>query len=93
MKFMFKKTLTFNKSLNNWNTQNVGDMKDMFNAASAFNQPLNNWKTGKVINMSSMFKNASAFSDQNLSAWDVTKVTNHGGFMTGAGTGNTEPSW
>ena len=40
-----------------------------------------------------MFQNASAFSDQNLSAWDVTKVTNHSDFMTGAGSRNIEPTW
>jgi hypothetical protein len=47
----------------------------------------------KVTNMLMMFQNASAFSDQNLSTWNVTKVTNHDRFMLDAGTGNIEPIW
>jgi surface protein len=43
--------------------------------------------------MQSMFKNASLFQNHNLSGWNVGKVTKHADFMTGAGSGNTEPKW
>jgi len=40
-----------------------------------------------------MFWNARSFSNQDLSSWDVSKVTNHYNFMKDAGSGNTEPNW
>jgi hypothetical protein len=41
------------------------------------------------------FKGASSFTDQNLSSWNVHYVApdGHRDFMTGSGSGNTEPSW
>jgi surface protein len=45
--------------------------------------------------MISMFHNAKAFKDKDLSRWNVGKVPKgtHYYFMTGGGSGNTEPIW
>jgi surface protein len=92
MSAMFSHAAVFNQPINNWDVSSVTDMSKML-FGDAFNQPLNKWKTGKVTNMFVMFQKASAFSDQNLSTWNVTKVTNHDRFMLDAGTGNIEPIW
>jgi surface protein len=56
-------------------------MEGMFSSAAAFNQPLN-WNTSAVTNMFRMFRGATAFN-QDISAWDVSQVSNFGQFMTG----------
>jgi len=43
--------------------------------------------------MEGLFYGAAAFTNQDLSSWVVTNVTNHLDFITGAGTGNIEPTW
>jgi len=43
--------------------------------------------------MSYMFNYASGFISHDLSEWEVSNVTSYTEFMTGAGAGNTEPSW
>jgi hypothetical protein len=40
-----------------------------------------------------VFYNAEKFASYDLSGWSVGNVTNHTDFMTGAGSGNTEPNW
>jgi surface protein len=56
-------------------------MTAMFATATAFNQPLN-WNTSAVNSMFRMFRGASAFN-QDISAWDVSQVSNFVQFMTG----------
>jgi surface protein len=43
--------------------------------------------------MNLMFYRARAFTNHDLSSWDVSSVTDHDRFMSGAGSGNTEPNW
>jgi surface protein len=43
--------------------------------------------------MSRMFSYADDFKDQNLSNWNVEKVTKHDDFATYSGGNITEPNW
>ena len=54
-----------------------------------------NWqsKVSSVTDMNHMFYYAYAFTNQDLSGWLVSSVTTHIDFLTGAGAGNTEPTW
>jgi surface protein len=91
MSGMFKNAIAFNQDIGNWDVELVRDMSNMFNGAIAFNQDIHNWDTHFAENMSEMFYQASNFSNQNLSGWDVGKVTDHSDFCTGWGSGNTPP--
>jgi hypothetical protein len=71
----------FNGAIGNWDVSGVTNMLAMFVFATAFNQPLN-WDTSAVTNMFRMFRAASAFN-QNISAWDVSQVSNFVQFMSG----------
>jgi len=92
---MFYANTAFNQPLDLWDVSSVTNMVSMFNANTAFNQPLSDWNVSNVTRMPYMFYQALEFSNQDLSSWDVAKVTtsNHANFMTGSGSGNTEPNW
>jgi surface protein len=77
----FANCTNFNGAIGNWDTSGVNNMEGMFSSAAAFNQPLN-WNTSAVTNMFRMFRGATAFN-QDISAWDVSQVSNFGQFMTG----------
>jgi hypothetical protein len=49
--------------------------------------------TTYVTNMYHMFYNANSFSNNDLSTWNVSNVTNHEGFSTSWGSTNIEPDW
>ena len=76
---MFSYAISFNESINHWNTATITNMSYMFDDGwdklMAFNQPLNNWNTSAVTNMSYMFQGAAAFN-QPIGAWDTGNVTN-----------------
>jgi hypothetical protein len=40
---MFEGAKAFNQNINNWNINNVTDLRYVFAQASAFNQPLDKW--------------------------------------------------
>ncbi len=61
--------------LNNWNVNQVTNIRFMFQYAFSFNQALNNWNVDNVTNMRAMFKNAKFFN-QPLNNWNVENVTN-----------------
>jgi surface protein len=91
---MFNNTSSFNQPLENWNVSNVTTMESMFNHASSFNQSLENWNVSNVTSMKYMFYLAKNFTNQDLSTWDVKKVSiHHTDFIKDAGENNIEPKW
>jgi surface protein len=68
-------------------------MSYMFYDAGKFNGNVELWNTGEVHYMDYMFYNASSFSNHDLRGWDVSNVTSHDDFLTGAGDNNIEPNW
>jgi len=70
----------FNQYINSWNVGNNQAFQSFFDGNSVYNRPLDNWNIGEHlspgqwVNMSNMFRNATAFN-QELTAWDVSKVT------------------
>lgn len=87
MESMFKEAVSFNKSINNWNTSSVTNVSLMFMRASVFNQDIstkqvtvNNqtytaWYTGSITNMRGTFMFASSFN-QKIGNWDTSNVNN-----------------
>jgi surface protein len=76
----FNTATSFNGAIGNWDVSGVNNMTGVFATATAFNQPLN-WDTSAVTNMFRMFRGATAFN-QDISAWDVSQVSNFVQFMT-----------
>jgi surface protein len=82
--YMFASATSFNQDLSSWDVSSVNDASAMFISASAFNNggdlgtsinPLS-WgsTTGNFTNISSMFSQTNF--NQDISDWDVSKVTN-----------------
>lgn len=62
----------------------VTNMQGMFSGATNFNDAdVKNWNVSNVVNMASTFNGATNFN-QNLSGWDVNKVTTRTNFETGS---------
>jgi surface protein len=89
MASMFQEALVFNQSIGNWNVNKVTTFANMFDASiyfigSAFNNgllpgvsgtlPWNINTTAASVGMSRMFNGAVAFN-QDISSWNVSKVT------------------
>lgn len=72
MNSMFYNAFSFNPPLNDWNVENVKDMRGMF-CGTVFNQPLDKWNTKNVKNMGRMFEGA-IFFNQSLNEWNVENV-------------------
>ena len=70
---MFRRALSFNQSISNFDTSKVTNMGYMFVRAHAFNQSLANWDTSNVYDMSFMFYRAKAFN-QSLLHFDTSNV-------------------
>ncbi|AUI86314.1 hypothetical protein BS333_07875 [Vibrio azureus] len=90
----------FNRNLSNWDVSNVTTMKDMFSGAQGFNNggiPLWNDDKGpssNLIDTSGMFSNARSFN-QDISNWDMSRVTNMSNMFYGAESFNNagKPLW
>ena len=76
MKQTFYNARDFNQNINNWDVGSVTNFESIFRSAEDFNQPLNNWNinTGSNVNMKQMFMSSDFNND--ISSWDVSKVTN-----------------
>ncbi len=90
---MFHNAVAFNQDISSWDVSRVTVMYYMFSGAAAFNQDIGSWDVSSVTNMVYMFSGAAAFTNHDLRGWDVSNVIYHTDFMTGAGSGNTEPTW
>jgi surface protein len=66
--------LTYNSTINDWDTSTLLSLQNTFRSATLFNQPLSNWNVGNVTNFSAMFESATSFN-QPLNNWDVSKAT------------------
>ncbi len=93
MGYMFYSAKRFNQPIGRWKMSSVTSISGMFSGALAFNQTVSDWDVSNVTSMFSVFSGASAFSDQDLRAWDVSKVNSRQYFMKGVGVGNTPPNW
>lgn len=91
MEGMFNNASSFNKPLGSWNLSKISNMASMFEGANTFNNGLAaglsgtfTWNINTIsdINMSRMFPNLGVFN-QNIGAWNVSKVTNFTNFMLG----------
>lgn len=82
---------TFKIDLSSWDISNVNSLRWMFmgagsNASGFSLGDLSCWNTGNVTDMNGLFQNAGKNADWSLdlSAWDVSKVTDRGSFAAGA---------
>lgn len=96
MSFMFKNADAFNQDISIWNVGKVSTFDGMFTQADSFNAPLNwtNIGTGvSTVTMSNMFHGAVAFN-QDISSWDVSKVSEFRGMFLNASAFNQSlASW
>lgn len=68
-----------------WNTDNVTDMRSMFQSATNFNRDISAWNTGNVTNMEYMFAGLSTAAttfNQPIGSWNTSNVTNMKGMFT-----------
>jgi len=87
---MFSSAILFNQDISSWNVGKVITFASMFSGATAFNSGANTntnpvtgltgidgWSINTVssVSMNQMFSNATSFN-QDISSWNVTKVTN-----------------
>lgn len=82
MNSMFMGASIFNRDISNWNMTKVNHIGFMFNTATAFNQPVGNWERtgstlGNVTTMRQTFRFTNFFN-QDISNWNVNKVTDFG---------------
>ncbi|CAM1354020.1 BspA family leucine-rich repeat surface protein [Tenacibaculum insulae] len=77
---------SFNGNISAWDVGSVSNFIGMF-SISQFNQDISNWNIGErvsgTVNMGSMFQQNTQF-DQNLGAWDISKVSNVNNFLQSA---------
>jgi surface protein len=77
---IFRARIPIGEAINTWDVSSIESMLAAFLGNSAFNMPLNNWNTGNVNNMNQMFR--ETLFNQNIGAWDVSKVTAFGSSAT-----------
>ncbi|QBF32135.1 BspA family leucine-rich repeat surface protein [Thalassococcus sp. S3] len=84
MAWMFSDGCDFNGDLSGWIVSNVTTFAAMFRENLVFNHPgIQGWDTGSATNMSEMFAGPSAGTpfNQDLSGWNVAKVTTFAGMF------------
>ncbi|MDO4726084.1 MAG: BspA family leucine-rich repeat surface protein [Porphyromonadaceae bacterium] len=64
-----------NGAINQWNVENVTNMKGLFSNATLFNQNIGRWNTEAVTDMSFMFERAGAFNKE-IDSWNTANVKN-----------------
>jgi surface protein len=93
MDYLFNWHGGFNQDISSWDVSHVTSMNHMFTNAESFNQDLSSWNTSNVTNMNNMFSYASSFSNNDLSNWNVDKVSSKKYFSYSTGDENIEPKW
>ena len=84
MSRMFRGCGVLQVSIGNWDVSNVTNMAEMFRDCKIYSKDIGDiskWKVGNVTNMHRMF-NDCVFN-QDLSVWDVTRVTDAEGMFLG----------
>ena len=82
---LFKGAVEFNQPLSAWNTSSATTFESMFQQAYSFDKAIGTWSTAKVTNMKNMFAGdilQDTWFNQDISAWDVSKVMNMDGFLS-----------
>lgn len=82
---LFKGAAEFNQPLSAWNTSSATTFESMFQQAYSFDKAIGTWSTPKVTNMKNMFAGdilQDTWFNQDISAWDVSKVMNMDGFLS-----------
>jgi hypothetical protein len=87
MRNMFYANTVLNSNIILADTSNVTQMSGMFQGCPVFNQPLN-LDTSNATSFSSMFLYAGAF-DQDISAWNISSLTNAASMFFGSGFSTT----
>ena len=84
MTSMFENNPVFNQNLNSWNVNKVTAFTSMFRTTTLFNGDISAWQIGttSAVGMQYMFLNAAKFN-QNIGAWNVSKVNNMIGMLQG----------
>lgn len=88
--FMFNGQADFDSNLGSWNVSKATTLSGMFKGLGAPRKPsvfnnggsdsIRNWSPISASNISTMFENAYGFN-QPIDNWNVSNVTNAGGFM------------
>ena len=82
---MFYRANSFNQDLPSWNFASLVNATSMFQENSAFNGNITTWQFStdptRSINLSNMFNNAAKFN-QDISAWNVSRVISMNGMFT-----------
>jgi len=90
MNSMFELSQAFNQDISSWNVTHVRQFTEMFQASVAFNNggEILDWSdigtnSDSNLDMEGMFRDSKAFN-QDISGWNVSKVTNFNGMFSGA---------